>query len=215
MGLKSFKRYQDLCSQDYYPPRIGFGPKPDGAKVTGGDINRLNARINLAKSFRGINLDGISDKTVAGYDAFFQVFLTHSALEGFMKLYGVKHVSGLSDLLTPHSPEKVVVAFFDLDGKGKLHDFLCEHIDHKGRPIKEGLIRCKHGEDTNVAFISAAIRHIFAHGHLTANANGINPKNINKACISVSDFLVRFMDAEFTRKINDCYKRIRSKEAGK
>ncbi len=215
MGLESFKRYQDLCNQDYYPPRIGFGPKPDGGKVTGGDVNRLNARINLAKSFQGIQLVGISEKTVAGYDAFFQVFLTHSALEGFMKLHAVKHVSGLSDLLMPHDPEKVVRAFFDLDRKGKLCDFLCKHIDSKGKKIRDGLLDCKSGEDTNPAFISAAIRHIFAHGHLTANANGINPKNVNKACMLVSDFLLRFMDAEFTKTIDACYDRIAAKEAAR
>jgi hypothetical protein len=46
---------------------------------------------------------------------------------------------------------------------------------------------------------------------LAANANSVNPKNINRACMSMSDFLLRFMDAEFTRKIDDCYERIHSK----
>lgn len=83
MGLESFKRYQDLNKRGYFPPRIDFG-----SEVTGGDINRLNARIRLAMSFRGSNLEGYSDETVAGYDAFFQVVLTHSALERFVEIHG-------------------------------------------------------------------------------------------------------------------------------
>ncbi len=66
MGLESFKRYQNLNKRDYFPPRIGFAPK-----ATGGDINRLNARVRLAKSFRGIKLEGYPNRTAAGYDAFF------------------------------------------------------------------------------------------------------------------------------------------------
>lgn len=207
MGLESFGRFQQLRRREYVPSRIGFN-----SKVDTGYINRLNARINVAKSFRRIDLDGINDETVAGYDGFFQVFLTHSALERFMKLYDVKHVSGLDDYLTTHCPEKVVKEFFDLDDKGKLHDFLCNHIDERGKKIEEGLTMCKRGESTNVAYVSAAVRHIFAHGHLTANAGGINPRNVNKACMLVSDFLLHFMDAEFTRKIDACYERIRAKE---
>ena len=188
---------------------MGFGPK-----VYRGEINRLNARVNLAKSFRGIKLEGVKEKTVAGYDAFFQVFLTHSALERFMKVHGIKNVGDLTDLLEPYAPGEVVGEFFELDGKSKLFDFLCKHIDEKGKRTKEGLTSCKRGESTNVAYVSAAIRHIFAHGHLTANADDINPWKVQNACTPVSDFLLRFIDAEFTRKIDDCYERIRPEEAG-
>lgn len=207
MGLESFGKFQQLRKRDYVPSRIGFDPK-----VTSGAINRLNARINVAKSFRGIELEGIKQETVDGYSAFFQVFLTHSALEQFTKLYGIKNVGGLSEYLTAYGPEKVVTEFFELDEKCKLYKFLCTHIDERGKKIEEGLTMCKHGESTNLAYISAAVRHIFAHGHLSANADGINPRKVHKACMSVSDFLLRFMDAEFTKKIDTCYERIRDKE---
>jgi hypothetical protein len=128
-----------------------------------------------------------------------------------MKLYDVKHVSGLSEMLIPHGPEPVVEGFFDLDNNDRLYNFLCTHIDVRGKKIKEGLTQCKLGESTNISYISAAIRHIFAHGYLTATADRINPKSVNKACMIVSDFLLRFMDAEFTRKIDACYERINSK----
>lgn len=209
MGLESFKRYQDLCKRNHFPQRIGFGPEATGDKVVGGDINRLNARVRLAKDFQTMTLDGYSEEATLGYSGYLQVFLTHSALEQFMEIYGIKHVSGLSDLLVyPYGPEKVVKEFFDFDKDDKLYNFLCERT---GKTIKEGLTVCKRGESTNVAYISAAVRHIFAHGHLTANVNGVNPRKIHASCISVSDFLLRFMDAEFTKKIDACYERIRAK----
>ena len=211
MGLESFKRYQDLCKRNYFPKRIGFGPTPTGDKVVGGDINRLNARVRLAKDFKTMTLDGYSEEATLGYSGYLQVFLTHSALERFMEIYGIKYVSGMSDFLAPHKPEKIVKGFFDTDKDDKLYDALCKYIDSRGKKIEEGLTMCKRGESMNVAYVSAAVRHIFAHGHLAASANGVNPKNINKACVSVSDFLLRFIDAEFTRKIDDCEQRIRSK----
>lgn len=211
MGLESFKRYQGLCKRGYFPQRIGFGPKPTRDRVKGGDINRLNARVRLAKDFQAITLDGYSEETALGYNGFLQVFLTHSALERFMEIYGKKHVSDLNDLLAPHNPEKAVKDFFEFDKNDKFYNALYQHIDSRGKKIEEGLTKCKRGECTNVAYVSAAVRHIFAHGHLAANANSVNPKSINRACMSMSEFLLRFMDAEFTRKIDDCYERIHSK----
>ena len=205
MGLENFKRYQELNKRNYFPPRIGFGPR-----VTGGDINRLNARIRLAKSFRGINLEGYPDKTVAGYDAFFQVVLTHSALERFVEITGhPKNLDTLAELMLPLGPEKVAEGFFTRDSKGRLYGFLCERITDKKLKAKFGA--CRSGESANVAHISAVIRHIFAHGYLCANANGVNPRDVHASCNSVSDFLLRFMDAEFTRKIDACYDRIHAK----
>ncbi|MDP9474605.1 MAG: hypothetical protein M3R38_02720 [Actinomycetota bacterium] len=216
MGLEGFKRYQDLCKINFFPSRIGFGPKVTDAeekdsRVKGGDINRLNARVRLAKDFQSMTLDGYSDEAALGYNGYLQLFLTHSALERFMEIYGIKHISGLSDLLESHGSKEAVEGFFGFDEKGKLYDFLCERIDKRGKRIEDGLTECKLDKSANVAYISAAVRHIFAHGHLTAHANGINPKNVNKACMLVSDFLLRFMDAEFTHKIDACYARIAEK----
>ncbi len=204
MGLESFKRYQDLNKIGYFPTRIGFP-----SKVKGGDINRLNARIRLAKDCGGMKLESYDEETVVGYDGFLQVFLTHSALERFMEINSLKNYDELFRLMAPYGPEKVVEEFFEGDSKDKLYDFLLEKI--YSNKLKEGFSKCKRGESANVACISAAVRNIFAHGHLSAHANGVTPRKIYASCRSVSDFLLRFMDAEFTRKIDTCYERIRAK----
>lgn len=213
MGLESFKRYQDLCKRNYFPQRIGFGPKPTGEKVVGGDINRLNARVRLAQDFQAMVLDGYGEDTTLGYNGYLQVFLTHSALERFMEIVPCRNLGDLMPLMEPYAPDAIVREFFDMDGNGKLYAFLYDKIDKD--KLKNGLEECQTGESANIARVSAAIRHIFAHGHLTANVRGVNPKNVNKACMLVSDFLLRFINAEFTRQIDACHDRIRDKEAAR
>ncbi len=208
MGLESFKRYQDLNKRDYFPKRIGFGPE-----VKGGDIIRLNSRVRLAKDFQGIILDDYTEETTLGYNGFLQVFLTHSALERFMEINSCKSFDELFSFMEPYGPDAVVEKFFERDKQGKLCNFLVEKIDSK--KLQNGFVECKKGESANVAHVSAAIRHIFAHGHLSPNVNRASPRDIHASCWSISDFLLRFMDAEFTKKIDACYERIRAKEAAK
>ena len=62
-----------------------------GFKCKAGDINEFANRVRLVRSFRGLQLDGYADETVAGYNAFLLIFLTHSALERFSEIFGVKN----------------------------------------------------------------------------------------------------------------------------
>lgn len=206
MGLESYKRYQDLNDIDYFPKRIGFAPG-----VEGGDINRLNARINLAKSFQGLKLDGIGENTVMGYNALFQIVLTHSVLERFAEIFGhSRNFDTMSKPMLAYGSESVVANFFAKDKKGRLFDFLSKRTTDKN--LKAKFADCQSGESSNVAHISVVVRHIFAHGHLCANVSGMSPRAVHAACMSVSDFLLRFMDAEFTCKIDACYARIAEKQ---
>lgn len=206
MGLERFARFQELRRQGHDSRRMGF-------KVKTGEINIFSNRMRLARSFKGIILDGYSDNSVAGYNAFIQVVLTHSALECFMGVQGLNRdprtgkVSSpqfdkLTDLMAPHEPHHVIALFNSKDKDGKLYDFLHSHLDSDR--LKANLASCRDGSLPNVSYISASVRHMFAHGHLTANANGINPHDVNAICQSTSDFLIKFMDHEFT-KVVDAY----------
>src|SRR6266487_4216985 len=57
MGLTSFKTFHSL-PQRFKPQTIGFACEKPGT------INRLSARMGLAKSFRGIQLEGYKERTV-------------------------------------------------------------------------------------------------------------------------------------------------------
>ena len=60
MGLESLQEIsRSVQARTTLPKRIGFGPKPDGEKVVGGDLNRLNARVRLAKDFQAHDTRGL------------------------------------------------------------------------------------------------------------------------------------------------------------
>lgn len=190
MGLKSFKTFQALLRQGHFPPRIGF-------KCSAGEINIFANRMRLARAFQGLQLDGYTEQSVLGYNGLFQVFLTHSALERFNNLYDLQ-VRDLETMLLPYQPENILQIFNQEDAKGRFYEFFYPLTN---KTLKSRLTKLKNGESVNVAIYSEAIRHIFAHGHLTANANQVNPKRVHTICMSISDFLIEFMDAEFTKTI--------------
>lgn len=194
MGLSSFKTFQALRKQGHIPSRMGFS-----SKCSTKEINVFSTRMRLARSFQGLALDGYNPETVLGYGGFFQVFLTHSALECFLRINNLKNVTQLEPLILPYKPEEVIETFFKNDPKLLLFDYLSDHVN---KDLKLRLDDVKARSSCNAAYLSASIRHIFAHGHLTAHSNGIkNTKRVHLICQSISNFLINFMDAEFTSKV--------------
>lgn len=196
MGLTAFKTFCSL------PQRIK--PKTIGFACDTGSINRLHARMSLVKSFRGIQLEGYSAQTVQGYNALFRVFLTHSALEGFCNVYGYnrswpKMGQDLTPVIAPYNPAPVLRIFRERDTQDKLYAFLQRHLT--GKSLLRDLKDCKECTSDNIVAISAAMRHVFAHGVLTANANDMNPRAAAAIGTGVADFLVGVIDAEFTRTV--------------
>jgi hypothetical protein len=192
MGFTSFRDFQDLFNRGYVPKRIGF-PKNVGA----GDINRLNTRLRVARDFESISIRGLGAESTLGYEAFFRVFLAHSALERFLRVVGY-NVHEIEDKLSPHDCDKVFATISKCDAQRKLHDFLVPRLEDK--PAKR-LTACYDGDCRNTTYVSAAIRHIFAHGHLSPQANGIRPKSVHNICSALSQHLIAFMDFEFTMRI--------------
>jgi hypothetical protein len=186
MGLRGFGRFQKLFE-------IGHMPRRMGLNGDGGDFTRLSYRIKLAKSFRGLDVEGIKKETILGYEGFFQVFLTHSALERYLELVKLQ-LDGLEEPMKPYNPHEIVERFFRADKGAKFFTFLHERVN-PGLKVK--LTSCRDGNSVNVGHISAAIRHIFARGHLTARSYGLNPKTTHRSCKEVCDFLLNFIDCHF------------------
>jgi hypothetical protein len=186
--------------------RKGHSADQMNLKGTNGDVSRWNSRVKLARNFRGIQVDSYSSETLKGYNAFFQVFLTHSALELYLKIIDVKD-SQVEQLLKSLEPEKVVKNFFGNDKDGRLFTFLHRWVRPK---LKTDLTRCRDGSCCNVCHLSASIRHVFVHGHMAARSNEMNPTHVAAACNAISDFLLDFMEYDFTSRIGDYMKTIKT-----
>jgi hypothetical protein len=196
MGLTSFNTFCKI------PQR--FKPRSMGFACDIGTINRLSARMRLAKGFQGIQLDGYQEPTVRGYNALFRVFLTHSALECFCDVYGYSTSSSkmgqdLAPVIALYNPGPVIRVFRERDNQDKLYSFLQKHLTNKS--LIKDLKECKDCRSDNIVAVSAAMRHVFAHGVLTANANDMNPRAAHEIGTTVANFLFGMMDAEFTKTV--------------
>lgn len=99
MELQGLAEFHQLLKLDINPSSIEFA-----SKVRAGDIIRFASRVRLAKNFKGLNLEGYSQETNYGYNAFFLVFLTHSALERFIEINSLE-LDALDSLMAPYNPE--------------------------------------------------------------------------------------------------------------
>lgn len=193
MSLKGFGLFTKIKNAGHDMTAIGLHGRS-------GDVVRLSNRLRIAKSFRGITLEGVTPRTTRGYDALMLAFLTHSALEVYLEITGQK----LGDLEKAHIARRsdtLLAEVFDVDDhNGHLFDFLYARVN---KSLQPKLAACRDKKCFNVGIVSSAIRHIFAHGHLTANPNRMTPERVYRICQKVSTFLVDFMDDDFNSRMRE------------
>jgi hypothetical protein len=59
----------------------------------------------------------------------------------------------------------------------------------------------KAGDNINVSCFARSIRHVFAHGVLSANSTGLSPKRFNQLSLIISNFLLDCTDQDFDRRV--------------
>jgi hypothetical protein len=164
------------------------------------DFYRFANRLRLATSFGGLHLKGFTDDTAAGYDALTQVFFSWSAFERYADLGNDK--PPFRSLFAHHPRQKVhelAALCRAQDPEQKLVSFL---ITQSLLPVHEThLARYRDGHDFSVLTLAASIRHIFAHGHLTANPYRLSAQNLVIICCALSEFLLDFIRSDYLRRV--------------
>jgi len=193
MNLKGFGLFAKLLNEGHQLAAMGLHGTP-------GDVLRLSNRLRIVKSFRGLDLEGITAKTRKGYDGLTLVFLTHSALELYFDVSGQK----LWQIEAAHKTrqaEQLLAEIFESDDRnGNLFTFLQARLN---KPLQGKLAECRDKKCCNVGVVSSALRHIFVHGHLTANPNGMKPERVHRICHKVSTFLVEYINDEFFFRLRE------------
>src|SRR5689334_9288493 len=115
MSLKAFGLFTKLLKGGHSLADLGLDGTP-------GDVKRLSARLRLVKSFRGLDLDGISPRTAKGYSGLMLAFLTHSVLEQYVQLTR-QRIGDLESAQAARQSARVVEEVFNEDKDGKLFDF--------------------------------------------------------------------------------------------
>lgn len=170
-----------------------------------GQLARWSARFRLAKSFRAIDLgdEYSGSDTPQLYTAITRIFLVYSAFEIYCDITCLNpnkesQVKAIQDAL---SQQVTVKAIRDLDPENAVAIFLLQHLT--GKKLKE--VMCdfinNKEKEINVSFLAKCMRHVFAHGILTANAMGLSPKRFDQVSQTISDFLLSCMDKDFDERV--------------
>jgi hypothetical protein len=162
-----------------------------------GDVNRFAARYRLAKSFQGIALEGYSSNTSRGYGALLKIVLTYSAFELFREAIGIRQAE-LSTLLHKYKAEEWGRKIRAADRDDKFYRFIYERVN---QPHKVELDNYFRDDPCNISYLASAIRHIFAHGTLTPNANQAEPAAVLEVCRVLYEAMMTIMDREFEERM--------------
>lgn len=164
------------------------------------DVVRFASRYRVANSFKGVDLEGFSEKTIHGYNALFKLFLSWSAFEQWLKLVGLTNSDfKTKKLFDLYGASSLCEAIKEYDKGDAFYSFLLENVT-KGKH-REEIRKYLQGRDMNGSYLASAIRHIFAHGLLTPHARKAQPHNVAKICDEISTFLLGIMDSEFTKSV--------------
>ena len=162
------------------------------------DFYRFTNRLRLAINFREVIIEEYDQPTVDGYGALTKLFLTWSTFEMYCELCGKKYHEMFHNYPKRHTHE-LANAYWDYDSQGVLIDFLIDQTEIHGQNYY--LKQFDEGNNLRVITVAACMRHIYAHGHLTANPQGLTAEETSKICNLFTDFIHTFIRADFQRRV--------------
>jgi hypothetical protein len=195
LALPGFTRARSLVKA------AGDSTRSLGFRGSKFDFYRFANRFRLATSFRGMELDGFTEETTLGYGSLTRVFFSWSAFEGYADLAGDQ--APPYKMLLAHHPRHHIRDLAklcrDQDPENKLGEFL--YVHSQSAPQVIFLRKFREGNDLAVLTHAACIRHIFAHGRLTAHPNGLAAENMTAICNALCSFLTDFIRTDFNRRV--------------
>jgi hypothetical protein len=160
---------------------------------------RFGARYRFAGAVTEIVLKGYaSDNTRAGYSALTRLSFTYSAFESMLALIGVHRKSAFT-ILKPYPVAKWVGHLTSFDPTYVLFRFVEARVapNHEKTNVRQFIA----GKGCDVTALAAALRHIFFHGELTPNAQGIDPNTVCRICEYLIQVLTGLMDREIAARL--------------
>lgn len=186
----SWTKWEDAKAKGYAPFAFGF--------TTYADVNRFGARFRMARAFDGLSLGDYGSETVAGYSSLFRVFLCWTTFEQYLRALGQQHDEA-SAWYAALLPDGLVGECRADDSANKFFQFIRQHTKRKAKTM---LAKHLAGESICPTYLAAGIRHVFAHGILTPNANGADPAAVARICDRLAAALLAAMDGNFTSRVD-------------
>ncbi len=199
MSTNSPKAWQRFTAQ--FPHKSSKTSEVDNF----GKLAKWSARFRLAKSFKALDLGDAyaSSDTPLLYSAITRIFLVYSAFETYCSAVGLGlnnsiHMKALEE---NNLRDRTIQAIRNLDPENNLPRYLVDKIKSPG--LINTLNSFIEGNDINVSYLARSIRHIFAHGVLSAHSVGLSSSNFDQISQLISEFLLDCMDEDFDRRVPD------------
>lgn len=162
------------------------------------DFYRFVNRLRLATNFKGVEIEGYHDTTEESYGALHKLFLSWSAFEMYCHLCDSPYHAMFFNYPKRHT-HALANDYWDLDQDGILIDFLIERSSMHGQDYF--LKQFDDGNNLRAITVAACIRHIYAHGHLTAHPQGLSAEVTQSICELFGKFIRVFVRSDFERRL--------------
>jgi hypothetical protein len=166
--------------------------------LPGGGANRFAARFRLARSFRGISLDGYAPATSAAYAALFRLLLAWSAFELYLSLINLTQRTFQSAAFQELST-RVLNTLRTIDSQYAVFRRVLSDLSSGIHQTEVGAFVA--GDACNTIYLVSAIRHVFAHGPLPAVPTGLSPGLLRATCDALAEYLLEVIDSDFTARV--------------
>jgi hypothetical protein len=177
--------------------REGYEPADIGLQCQQAALNRFAARYRVARSFEGITLEGFAPRTVSGYASLFRLFLTWSAFEQYLKALQWKQAD-CTRLITRYVTSDVIAQIRTIDSQNRFYHLVISKANKDHVVELEKYLRKK---PFNPSYLASSVRHVFAHGMLTPNANRATPDAVTQICDILSKAHLSATGDDFRRRV--------------
>lgn len=162
------------------------------------EFYRFVNRFRLATNFTGVIIDDFDEETATAYASLTKLFLTWSTFEMYCTLCDSPY-HRMFGIYPKRFTHDLANSYWDHDQEGILIDFLIQRSELHGQD--NFLRQFSDGNNLRAITVAACIRHIYAHGHLTAHPQGLSAQATAQICHLFSDFISTFIKADFKRRL--------------
>ncbi len=167
-------------------------------------LNRFIYRYRLAKSFKGINVEGIGKTTVMGYSSLLNSFLVYTAFELIAEALKAYDNKKYNYKTLAYSDSKICNAIRKNEDLKKFIKDSNIYTDSRNGQLKDDMEIFYKGYFDNIIPLSYAIRNCFSHGELTSARCGLNKAIHRKEIDELSKILLSYCDelfGDFVRQV--------------
>jgi hypothetical protein len=175
-----------------------------------GDLSRINTRFKVATGLREVQLDGFSGDSMRAYTQLIRVELAYGATEMFALLLhepGKRELKGTNGKISSDKLGEYYVksgwlkvdrlkAIRQVQSATKWKDHLIGEVGLNNW-LKKEVPKFFNGQDDRFVCLAAAIRHVFTHGYLSADAGGFGAAKSCRVCQLVSEELLGCLENGF------------------